>query len=64
MDKRPILKTLRAMAVGDVEVFPLSQYQAVRNAQYFGMRMEKALGWVFTYDVQDDNLLVAVTREA
>ena len=64
MEKRPIAGTLRNMAVGAVEYFPLSQFPAVINAPYYGMRMEKALGWEFKYEVEDEHLRVKVTRIA
>lgn len=62
MEKRDVAKTLRAMKVGDIEYFPLSQYGTVRNAPYFSMRMEKAMGWNYKYEPEDEKLRVKVTR--
>ena len=62
MEKRPVAQTLRSMAIGDVEYFPLIQFTSVRNAPYFSMRTEKALGWRFKYEPEDEQLRVKVTR--
>ena len=64
MAKRPVAETLRSMAVGAVEYFPISQYATVRNAPYFSMRLEKALGWRFSYKPEEGRMRVKVTRVA
>lgn len=64
MAKRPVVETLRGMDVGAVEYFPLSQYTSVRNAPYYTMRLEKALGWRFGITVEEELMRVKVTREA
>lgn len=65
MDKRPLADTLRGMKVGDSEVFPISQYQSVRNYQYGGMRPERSLGWRFRLEIdKQDPTRFTVTRTA
>lgn len=64
MAKRPVAETLRGMEVGAVEYFPINQYGTVRNAPYFSMRLEKALGWRFSFKPEEDKMRVKVTREA
>lgn len=60
--KRPVVKTLRAMKVGDAETFPLSQVQSVRNCKYNTMVMERSRGWDFTTRVDTASKTVKVVR--
>ena len=56
---------LRKMEVGDSEIFPMAQFQSVRNAQYGNMRLQRSLGWRFKQeDIEGDPMHFKVTRTA
>lgn len=62
MEKKPIVKTLRNMKVGDVVHFPLSQYSCVSNARYRDLYMERADGYKWTVSPDLQKKLTVVTR--
>lgn len=61
---RPVAETLRAMKVGDVERFPIQQFNSVRNYQYGGMIVERVEGWRFSVKADPDTKQTVVTRLA
>lgn len=64
MEKRPISTTLRSMNVGDVELFPLTQYNSLRSTKYNTMLVERAEGmdWEIVPDMAAKH--IRVTRIA
>lgn len=64
IEKRPIAETLRNMAVGDVEVFPISQYTSVRNTPYNAMSTDTYNGMKFSIKRDMEKGELTVTRTA
>lgn len=64
-EQRPIASVLRAMNVGDCEIFPMSQFMSVKNTQYGNMKQERMLGWRFKLeDIEGNPYEFKVTRTA
>jgi hypothetical protein len=60
--RRPVASTLRAMQVGAVELFPLSQYNTVRASKCSTLIVDVAEGADWQIKVDRVNKCVEVTR--
>ncbi len=60
MDKKKITPTLRTMAVGQTETFPLDRLTSVRNIIYANLMPERLKGyrWSVRSNVDDGQLIV------
>lgn len=63
MEKKPIVSKLRAMKVGDVISFPLSQLGSIQNARYRDLIVLRAEGanWEIKPDLHQKAVLVTRT---
>lgn len=62
MEKRPIISTLRAMKVGDEEVFCILQRVTIMNTLTLRLDLERASGMNWTYKTDRSAGTIIVKR--
>lgn len=62
MENRKVISTLRAMEVGQVEMFPLTQKVTVANTICDRLYIERKNGMSWTYSSDKENGVLSVKR--